>query len=74
MISKDILAYLTENADKNTSEIALALHLKEETVKITLLRMVKRDKILRLKTVPAEYKAGPRQIYVYRILGKVPIK
>jgi DNA-binding Lrp family transcriptional regulator len=67
MISKDILAYLTENADKNTNEIASALHLKEETVKITLLRMIKSGKLLRLKTAPAEYQAGPRQTYIYRV-------
>jgi len=74
MISKDIMLFLAENADKNTHEIASELHLKEETVKITLLRMIKSGKLLRLKTVSGEYKAGPRQIYVYRILGKVPIK
>jgi predicted transcriptional regulator len=67
MISADILFYLTENADKNTNEIASALHLKEETVKITLLRMIKSGKLLRLKTAPAEYLAGPRQTYVYRV-------
>jgi len=67
MISKDILIYLAENANKNTNEIASALHLKVETVKITLLRMIKSGKLLRLKVAPAEYKAGPRQTYVYKI-------
>ena len=67
MISKNIITYLTENANKNTKEIASALHLKEETVQITLLRMIKSGKLLRLKTAPAEYQAGPRQTYIYRV-------
>jgi predicted ArsR family transcriptional regulator len=67
MISADILFYLKDSTPKTSKQIADDLMLIEDTVKITVLRMIKSKKIVRIKVPVEMYKRGPKSTYAYSL-------
>ena len=67
MISADILFYLKDSTPKTSKQIADDLMLIEDTVKITVLRMIKSKKIVRIKVPVETYTRGPKSTYAYSL-------
>jgi predicted ArsR family transcriptional regulator len=67
MISADILFYLKDSTPKTTKQIADDLMIVEDTVRITVLRMIKAKKIVRTKAPVEAYTRGPKTTYVYSL-------
>lgn len=66
-VSKQIVGFVKENQNKTAIEIAAALNLPQQSVKMALWKMAKSGKILRSKIEATNYKAGPKQHYIYTI-------
>jgi len=67
MISANILFYLKDSTPKTSKQIADDLMLIEDTVKITVLRMIKAKKIVRIKVPVKTYIRGPKSTYAYSL-------
>lgn len=65
---KQITEILQQQPNMNSNEIAQKLNAKIGSVKVTLHKMVKSEKLVREKVSrPEKTKAGPQNLYAYRL-------
>lgn len=68
-MSHQIIQLLSERPNLNSLEIAQAINAKDTSVKVTLHKLIKREKLVREKVARAEKtKAGPQNLYAYRVV------
>lgn len=68
LISSQIVQLLGQTPNLNAKQIAEALNAKETTVKVTLHKMIKKERLVRMKVGRFEKsKAGPQSLYSYRV-------
>ena len=67
-IPGQIVELLQQKPNMSSIEIAQSLNAKITSVKVTLHKMVKNEKLVREKVLRAEKtKAGPQHLYAYRL-------
>lgn len=67
-VQTKIIAYLTNNPNKNADEITKAIDGKRNTVKVILHKMQSRNQLVRERVDRAEKtKQGPQKLYVYKL-------
>jgi predicted transcriptional regulator len=67
-VQTKIIAYLTNNPNKNADEITKAIDGKRNTVKVILHKMQSRNQLVRERVERAEKtKQGPQKLYVYKL-------
>lgn len=65
---QQIVELLQNQPNMSSNDIAQALNAKVNSVKVTLHKMVKNQKLVREKVSRAEKsKAGPQNLYAYRL-------
>lgn len=65
---QQIVELLQNKPNMSSNDIAQALNAKVNSVKVTLHKMVKNQKLVREKVSRAEKsKAGPQNLYAYRL-------
>lgn len=67
-IPAQIVELLQQRPNMSSNEIAEALNAKLNSVKVTLHKMVKAQKLVREKVSrPEKTKAGPQNLYAYKL-------
>lgn len=66
-LSDNILKFLAENPNTNSNQVTQSLNANIESVKMSLWKLAKAGKVIRERQAIADYKAGPKSIYLYRL-------
>lgn len=67
-MSQQIIQLLEQTPNLNSLQIAQAINAKDTSVKVTLHKLIKKEKLVREKMARSEKtKAGPQNLYAYRV-------
>lgn len=66
-LTDNIVKFLSDNPNATSNQIAEALTANIDSVKMALWKLSKSARIIRERQALADYKAGPKSVYLYRM-------